>query len=142
MKKQSLEILHRYRNHLLERAQAGVQDKMAEENNQKARILHLRERMQEAHRAKLQSTCAGDLVSLDEAASYLHGRTTLAYRALSVARLAREEALDQLLELKKERDQISHLIDKERAARRQAQDESERIQLNDFATRYASIARP
>ncbi len=140
MKKQSLEILHRYRKHLLEREQIGVQERMVEENNQKARILHLRERVQETHRAKLQATCAGDLVALDEAAIYLHGRTTMAHRALSLARSAREEALDSLLQLKKEHDQIGLLLDRNDAAERAARDESERHQLNDFATRYASLA--
>jgi hypothetical protein len=139
MKKQSLEILHRYRKHLLEREQIVVQERIADENTQKARILSLRERVQDTHRAKLQATCAGDLVALDEAAIYLHGRTTMAHRALSLASTSREQALDRLLQLKKEHDQIGHLIDKNHAALRIARDESERHQLNDFATRYASL---
>jgi hypothetical protein len=78
MKKQSLEILHRYRKHLLEKDQIVLQDKIAEENQQKARLLQLQSRVQATHEAKLKATSAEELRALDEAAAYLHGRMTLA----------------------------------------------------------------
>jgi hypothetical protein len=46
MKRQSLEILYRHRKHLLEKEQIVLQDKIAEENQQKLRLLHLQERIQ------------------------------------------------------------------------------------------------
>jgi hypothetical protein len=52
MKKQSLEILYRFRKHLLEKEQIVLQDKIAEENQQKARLLQLQARVQATHNAK------------------------------------------------------------------------------------------
>jgi hypothetical protein len=51
MKKQSLEILYRFRKHLLEKEQIVLQDKIAEENQQKARLLQLQARVQATHNA-------------------------------------------------------------------------------------------
>ena len=38
MKKQSLEILYRYRKHLLEKEQIALQDRIGDENQQKLRL--------------------------------------------------------------------------------------------------------
>jgi flagellar export protein FliJ len=141
MKKPTLEILHRYRKHLLEREQAALQDRWAEENTQKARILQLQTRVQETHEAKLKATSAAELCTLDDAAAYLHGRTTMAQRALSLARAAREEAVDRMLTCKKERDQVGMVIENDRRRWVREQDESERLQADDLATaRYAMRA--
>lgn len=141
MKKPTLDILYRYRKHLLEREQAAVQDRWAEENMQKARILQLQSRVQETHVAKLQATSANDLCALDSAAAYLHGRSTMAQRALSLARTAREEAVERMLTTKQERDQIGLILENSRRRRLREQDEAERLQTDDLATaRYAMRA--
>ena len=141
MKKQTLDILHRYRKHLLEREQANIADRLAEENNQKVRLLQLEQRVAETHRAKLRASSSADLVSLDEAASYLHGRVIMAQRALNLARKAREDAVAKALQLKKERDQVEKLLENERNQALLARDETERLQLNDLASsRYVMAA--
>jgi len=71
MKKKSLSILHRYREHLLEREQINLQEKIAEENNQKARLLQLQERVRATHEAKASAKTVEEVKSLDEAAAYL-----------------------------------------------------------------------
>jgi hypothetical protein len=142
MKKQTLEILHRYRKHLLEREQAAIQDRMAEENTQKARLLQLQSRVADTHQAKLRARSSADLSSLDNAATYLHGRVTMAHRALGLARMAREEAMERTIQLKKERDQVGLMIENDRRQFVRAQDDAERLELNDMATaRHAMAAR-
>jgi hypothetical protein len=69
MKKQSLEILYRFRKHLLEKEQIVLQDKIAEENQQKARLLQLQARVQATHNAKSKATTVEELRALDEAAA-------------------------------------------------------------------------
>jgi hypothetical protein len=141
MKKQSLEILYRYRKHLVEREQAAIADRLADENNQKVRVLELKQRVAQTHEAKLRCTSPADLVALDQAAAYLHGRVTLATRALSVARASREETVNRTLQLKKERDQVALLLEKNRRQRIREQDEAERHQLNEIAiVRHAMAA--
>ena len=138
MKKQSLQILHRYRQHLLEREQALIQDKIAEENVQKARVLQLQARIQETHEAKLKAATGAELNVLDEAAAYLHGRAIMAHRALSLAKTAREEAMARTIKAKEERDQVGIVIENGRLKWRQEQDHAERVQLDDLTTtRYA-----
>lgn len=138
MKKQSLEILHRYRKHLLEQEQMTIVERLAEENNQKVRLLQLQQRIAQMHEAKLRATSSAELMSLDEAATYLHSRMTMAQRALGLARAAREEAVARTLQLKKERDQVGLLLEKNRRDRAHEQDVAERNQLNELATaRYA-----
>jgi hypothetical protein len=140
MKKNSLNILHRYRKHVLEQAQAAIADALAEENNQKVRVLQLRQRIAETHAAKLRANSSADLVSLDEAASYLHGRVIMAERALTLARGAREQAVARVVELKKERDQVSHLLERQKQDWVRAQDENERQELNDIAIARHAVA--
>ena len=138
MKKPTLEILHRYRKHLLEREQAALQERWAEENAQKTRISQLQVRVQETHEAKLKATSASELCALDDAAAYLHGRSTMAQRALSLARSAREEAVEKMLTCKQERDQVGLVIENGRRRWLREQDEAERLQADDLATaRYA-----
>jgi hypothetical protein len=138
MKKQTLDILHRYRKHLLEQEQMSIVERLAEENNQKVRLLQLQQRIAQMHEAKLRATSSAELVSLDEAATYLNSRLTMANRALALARAAREEAVARTLQAKKERDQVAHLIDNQRQERIREQDAAERNQLNELATaRYA-----
>jgi flagellar biosynthesis chaperone FliJ len=138
MKRQSLQILHRYREHLLEREQASLQDKIAVENEQKARLLQLHTRVHATHEAKQNARVVEDLSSLDDAAAYLHGRVTMARRALSIAGQAREEVLERILTIKKERDQVGLLLEKEKQGRRRDQDDAERRQIDDLVTsRYA-----
>ncbi len=138
MKKQSLQILHRYRTYLLEMEQITLQEKIVEENQQKQRLAHLQARIQTTHQAKAQANHVEDLCSLDEAAAYLHGRVTLARRAITLSGQAREEALDRTLASKKARDQIGLLLEKERLERARARDEAERSLLDELATsRYA-----
>jgi hypothetical protein len=141
MKKQTLDILYRYRKHLLEREQAAIQDRLAEENTQKVRLLQLEARVAETHRAKLRATSSADLTALDEAAAYLHTRVTMAKRALHIARQTREETVARTLQLKKERDQVGMMLESDRRQFVRAQDDAERIELNDMATaRYAMAA--
>jgi hypothetical protein len=138
MKKQTLDILHRYRQHMLEREQVQIVERLAEENTQKVRLLQLQQRVSEMHAAKLRASSSADLTALDEAASYLHGRVTMAHRALSLARKAREEAVARTLQLKQERDQVGMMLENERRQTVRARDDAERIELNDLATaRYA-----
>jgi flagellar biosynthesis chaperone FliJ len=134
VKKKSLATLHRYRQHLLEQAQVAIADALAEENNQKVRVLQLRQRIAQTHETKLRATSSADLVAMDEAAAYLHTRVTMAERALTLARGAREQAVARVLELKRERDQAAHLIDRQEYEWQRAQEESERQQLNELAT--------
>ncbi len=142
MKQQSLEILYRYRKHLLEKEQIVLQDKIAEENQQKARLLQLQARVQATHEAKLQAACVEELRALDEAAAYLHGRMTLARRALSLSGHAREEALERTLKTKQARDQIGLLLEKGRREQLHHLDESERRHLDELVTsRYAMALR-
>jgi signal-transduction protein with cAMP-binding, CBS, and nucleotidyltransferase domain len=141
MKRQTLDILHRYRKHLLEQEQMLIVQRLTEENTQKVRLLQLQQRVAQTHEAKLRATSSADLVAIDEAATYLHSRVTMAQRALALARSAREEAVARTLELKKERDQVGLLLERDRCERLHAQDESERNQLNELATaRYAMAA--
>jgi hypothetical protein len=134
MKKPTLEILHRYRKHLLEKEQAALQERWAEENAQRARIVQLQGRVQETHEAKLKASCASELCALDSAAAYLHGRTTMAQRALSLARAAREETVQRMLTCKQERDQVGLVIENGRRRQILEQDALERLQADDLAT--------
>jgi hypothetical protein len=127
MKKPTLEILHRYRKHLLEKEQAALQERWAEENAQRARIVQLQGRVQETHEAS-------ELCALDSAAAYLHGRTTMAQRALSLARAAREETVQRMLTCKQERDQVGLVIETGRRRQILEQDALERLQADDLAT--------
>lgn len=140
MKKNSLHILHRYRKHLLDQAQGAIGDALAEENNQKVRVLQLRQRIAQTQQAKLRAGTPGELVSLDEAAAYLNTRVIMAERALALARSAREQAVARTLELKKERDQVGLVIEKGRRDWIRAQDEAERHQLNEIATARHALA--
>jgi uncharacterized protein YigA (DUF484 family) len=138
MKKNSLSILHRYRNHLLEREQVNLQEKIAEENNQKARLLQLQARVKATHEAKAGAKTVEQMKSLDEAAAYLHGRMTLARRAIQLTTVAREEAMAQTLRTKQGRDQVGMLLEKGRMQLRREQDEKERKQIDELVTsRYA-----
>jgi hypothetical protein len=142
MKKQSLEILHRYRKHLLEKDQITLQDKIADENQQKARLLQLQARVKATHEAKLKATTPEELCALDDAAAYLHGRMTLARRAIQLTGVARQEALERTLKTKQSRDQIGLLMEKERMERLRFQDEAERKQIDELVTsRYAMTLR-
>jgi hypothetical protein len=142
MKKQSLEILYRYRGHLLEREQIVLQDKIAEENQQKVRLLQLQARIQTTHNAKAKATTVEELRALDESAAYLHGRLTLAKRAVSIAGQAREEALERTLKTKQSRDQIGMLLEQGRRAYLVEMDESERREMDEMVTsRYAMALR-
>jgi flagellar export protein FliJ len=142
MKKQSLQILHRYRKHLLEREQILLQDRIAEENQQKARLLQLQARVQETHEAKSKATTVEELCALDEAAAYLHGRMTLARRAISVCGQARENALQKTLQTKQGRDQVEALLENERREHIRANDEAEKRQIDELVTsRYAITSR-
>jgi aconitase B len=142
MKKQSLQILHRYRKHLLERDQVVLQDKIADENLQKARLLQLQARVRETHEAKSKATTAEELCALDDAASYLHGRMTLARRAISVCAQAREEALQKTLQTKQGRDQVEQLIENAHREDIRAHDDAEKLQMDELVTsRYAMTSR-
>ena len=138
MKKQSLEILHRHRTHLLEKDQIFLQDKLAEENQQKVRLLQLQARVQSTHNAKARASSVEEIRSLDEAAAYLHGRITMAKRALSLSTKAREDALERTLKSKQARDQVGSLVDKARLQRRRDHDDAEKKQIDELVTsRYA-----
>ena len=138
MKKKSLSILHRYRDHLLEREQINLQEKIADENNQKARLLQLQARVKATHEAKASAKTVEEMKSLDEAAAYLHSRMTLAKRAIQLTSVAREEAMQQTLRTKQGRDQVAMLIEKDRIFERQEYDHKERNQIDELVTsRYA-----
>jgi len=138
MKKKSLSILHRYRNHLLEREQINLQEKLAEENVQKARLLQLQERVKATHTAKSGAKTVEEMKALDEAAAYLHSRMTLARRAIQLTGTAREEAMAQTLRTKQGRDQVGMLLEKGRISERRERDEKERNQIDELVTsRYA-----
>jgi len=138
MKKKSLEILHRYRAHLLEREQIILQDKIAEENAQKARLLQLQARVKETHEAKLKARSIEELRELDESAAYLHNRMTLARRAIALCTKMREEATQRTLETKQSRDQVEQLIEHAALLRAREQDHAERRQIDELVTaRYA-----
>jgi flagellar biosynthesis chaperone FliJ len=115
-----------------------LQDKIAEENHQKLRLLQLQARVQETHNAKLRAVSVEKMKSLDDAAAYLHGRTTLAKRALSLSAQVRQEAVERTLKTKQSLDQIASLMEKGRRARRADLDALERKQLDELVTsRYA-----
>jgi hypothetical protein len=138
MKKQSLSILHRYRNHLLEREQVNLQEKIADENVQKARLLQLQARVKATHEAKAGATTIEQMRALDEAAAYLHSRMTLAKRAIALTAQVREEAMAQTIKAKQARDQVALILEKNRVRMNRERDEKERIQIDDLTTaRYA-----
>jgi hypothetical protein len=142
MKKQSLEILYRYRKHLLEKEQIVLQDKIAEENQQKVRLMQLQARVQETHNAKGRAKTVEEIRALDEAASYLHTRMTLAKRAISLSGQARQEAVERTLKTKQSLDQIGLLLENGRRQRATELDASERHQLDEIVTsRYAMALR-
>ena len=142
MKKQSLEILYRFRKHLLEKEQIVLQDKIAEENQQKARLLQLEARVQATHNAKLKATTVEELRALDEAAAFLHGRMTMARRAITLSSQARQDAVEQTLKTKQSLDQIGLLLENGRRKRVAELDESERRQMDEIVTsRYAMALR-
>jgi flagellar biosynthesis chaperone FliJ len=136
--KKSLAVLHRYRNHLLEREQINLADKIADENTQKARLLQLQARVRATHEAKAQAKTVEEMRALDDAAAYLHGRMTLAQRAISLTTLAREEATAQTIKTKQARDQVALLLEKGKQRIRREHDEKERNQIDELVTsRYA-----
>lgn len=138
MKKKSLSILHRYRNHLLEREQVNLQEKIADENTQKTRLLQLQARVKATHEAKAGAKTVEEMKSLDEAAAYLHSRMTLAKRAISLTAQAREEAMAQTIRTKQARDQVAMLLEKGRILAHREFDEKERNQIDELVTsRYA-----
>jgi len=138
MKKKSLTVLHRYRNHLLEREQINLADKIADENQQKARLLQLQARVRATHEAKANAKTVEELRALDDAAAYLHGRMTLARRAIVVTAQAREEATAQTIKTKQARDQVATLIETGKTKLRREFDEKERNQMDEQVTsRYA-----
>ena len=138
MKKNSLSILHRYRNHLLEREQVNLQEKIADETNQKARLLQLQARVKATHEAKAGATTVEEMKALDDAAAYLHSRMTLAKRAIQLTAQAREEAMAQAVRTKQARDQVAMLLEKGRVLDRQEFDHKERNQIDELVTsRYA-----
>jgi hypothetical protein len=142
MKKQSLEILYRFRKHLLEKEQIVLQDKIAEENQQKARLLQLQARVQATHNAKSNATTVEELRALDEAAAFLHGRMTMARRAITLSSQARQDAVEQTLKTKQSLDQIGLLLENGRRKRVAELDESERRQMDEIVTsRYAMALR-
>lgn len=142
MKKQSLEILYRFRKHLLEKEQVTLQDKIAEENQQKVRLLQLQARVQATHNAKARATTVEEIRALDEAASFLHGRMTMAKRAIQLSGQARQDAVEQTLKTKQSLDQIGLLIENGRRKRVAEMDESERRQMDELVTsRYAMALR-
>jgi len=142
MKRQSLEILYRYRRHLLEKEQIALQDRIAEENQQKLRLVQLQARVQETHNAKLKSRSVEELRALDEAAAYLHGRMTLAKRAISISSHSRQEAVEKTLKTKQSLDQVGLLLEKGRRQQQLELDEEERLQLDELVTsRYAMALR-
>jgi hypothetical protein len=138
MKKKSLSVLHRYRNHLLEREQINLADKIADENQQKARLLQLQGRVAATHEAKAKAKTVEEIRTLDDAAAYLHGRMTLARRAITLTAQAREEAMAQTIKTKQARDQIGLLMEKGKMKLRREFDEKERNQIDELVTsRYA-----
>jgi len=138
MKKQSLEILHRHRTHLLEKEQIVLQDKIAEESQQKVRLLQLQARVQATHNAKARATTVEEIRALDEAAAYLHGRITLAKRAVSISTKMKEEALEHTLKTKQSRDQVGLMMEKARREHRRQEDDAEKRHLDELVTsRYA-----
>jgi flagellar export protein FliJ len=139
MKKKTLDILHRYRNHLLEREQINLQDKLADENQQKARLLQLQSRVHATHEAKANARSVEELRALDDAAAYLHGRMILARRAVTLTAQAREAAMQQAIKAKQSRDQLGTLLEKGRILSRREDDEKERKQIDELVTsRYAA----
>jgi hypothetical protein len=142
MKKQSLEILHRYRKHLLEKEQIALQDRIVEENQQKVRLLQLQARVQATHNAKSKAATVDDLRSLDEAAAYLHSRMTLAKRAITLSSKARQDAVERTLKTKISVDQIGAMLEKNRRRHMAEIDEAERRQMDEMVTsRYAMALR-
>jgi len=138
MTKQSLQVLFRYRKHLLEKAQIELQDKIAEENQQKLRLLTLEGRVQATHNAKAKSATVEEILSLDKAAAYLHSRMVVARRAVSLSGRSRQEAVERTLKAKQSVDQIELLMEKGLQAVRTAFTESERKALDELVTsRYA-----
>jgi hypothetical protein len=142
MKKQSLEILYRYRKHLLEKEQIILQDKISEENQQKARLLQLQGRVQSTHNAKIKARSVEELRALDEAAAYLHGRITMAKRAVSLSSQARQDAVERTLKTKQSLDQIGAMLENGRRQHLAELDEAERRQMDELVTsRYAMALR-
>ncbi len=138
MKKKSLDILHRYRSHLIEREQIALQDRIAEENQQKARLFQLQTRVQNTHDAKLKARSIEELRDLDESAAWLHTRITMARRAFALSTQSREAQMQRLLQVKQSRDQVEHLIENARREHLRARDETERQQIDELVTsRYA-----
>jgi hypothetical protein len=142
MKRQSLEILYRYRKHLLEKEQTALQDRIAEENQQKLRLVQLQARVQETHNAKTKARTVEDLRALDEAAAYLHGRMTLAKRAITISSHSRQEAVERTLKAKQALDQTETMLEKGRRQQMVEMDEAEREQIEEIVTsRYAMALR-
>ncbi len=140
MKKQSLEILHRHRTHQLEKEQIILQDKIADENQQKIRLLQLQARVQSTHNAKARAASVEEIRALDEAAAYLHSRITLAKRAVQLSAQAREEALNRTLQVKQSRDQVGSMIEKVRVEQRRLDDNNEKKQMDELVTSRYAIA--
>ena len=142
MKKQSLEILYRYRKHLLEKEQIALQDRIADENQQKLRHAQLQARVQATHNAKGKATSVEELRTLDEAAAYLHTRLTLAKRGIALCAQARQEAVERTLKTKQSLDQIGLILEKGKRKHLAELDASERRQMDELVTaRYAMALR-
>jgi hypothetical protein len=134
MKRHSLELLFRHRDHLLEMEQVALQEKLAEENEQKVRLENLVVRIRRTHEAKLGARTVEGVRVLDEAAAYLQGRFIMAKRALGLAGLAREEAAGRTLKAKISRDQIGLLLENGRRAELHEMEVRERQQLDDLSS--------
>ena len=142
MKKQSLEILYRYRKHLLDKEQIALQDKIADENQQKLRLVQLQARVQATHNAKARATSVDELRLLDDAAAYLHTRMTLAKRGIALCAQARQDAVEQTLKTKQSLDQVGLMLEKGRRKFMQEMDDAERKQIDEMVTsRYAMALR-
>jgi hypothetical protein len=138
MKKKSLGVVFRYRKHLLEKDQIALQDRIAEENQQKLRLLQLEARVQATHNAKARAGTVEEIRALDSAAAYLHSRMVLAKRAIILSARSRQEAVDKTLQTKQSLDQIGHLIEAGIREEIAAVDEAERKSLDELVTsRYA-----
>lgn len=134
MKKHSLELLFRYRDYLLEKEQIHFQEKIEEEKQQRDRLESLAARIQRTNEAKLKAQTIEGLRVLDEAAGYLRGRVVMAKRALSLANVAREEAMGRILQAKQARDQIGMLLENNRRVELHRLNEIERKQMDDLAS--------
>ncbi len=134
MNRESMETLQKYRKHLLNLEQIALQERIAEERKQTTRLEGLSTRLMQIQTAKSNASTVHELCQMDQASMYLQGRKVMAQRALSVANMAHQEALQKTLQVKISGDQVGIILQNDQLAMMKEYGCQEQKQIDDLVT--------